>query len=546
MIAQAGGLTYSLPQRQFAQQQAQPALPEAQQQEGTPFDIPMGEDLAYVENLTNNYYTSYGRLKDFTETMWKDYGVDVTKPDFTQPGGGLMHDTFLRMDADLRMAANDLAQQKKRTEEMAKLEAQGKVVRGMLPTGEVYDPTRMLERQFVDAQGRPVSAYVSTDLEDRTLKAIERANQEYYTTGDAAAANAAIQPIRNEYTRLIKENPYQAEYYQKQLNAIMDAQRKFSAGMLTAESKAKFATQGEQVKYLTMARKIANDWKGNWTQGVTYEYDPILKEQVAVVTPEAGLMLGKATVDGKEVDKIVKKYVKGSAGAVYAVFDNPKIPRERLDTMTTDEAVTAVLSKNPKFGGEKAVNYLNQFRGTEGTYDAADLYPDQQEYQQIVTQAQETTKDLPIKQQTLTKIKERVKLKMPTKAPFFLPDKSVSIKSLLADYPEISKMIPDARIETEKDGYKFTDSKGFKNITGLESGSNKIYSEDEIIDFLAKFVGEAVNLESPATTGTQTGTTKKSITAAQFSAAVKKYGLTDQQDIDTYRKELESKGYTIQ
>lgn len=544
MIAQAGGLTYRLPQRQFAQQ-AQPAMQQQvaqQQQEGSPFDIPMGEDLAYVENLTNNYYTSYGRLKDFTETMWKDYGIDVTKPDFAQPGGGLMHDTFLRMDADLRMAANDLAQQKKRTEEMAKLEAQGKVVRGMLPTGEVYDPTRMLERQFVDAQGRPVSAYVSTDLEDRTLKAIERANQEYYTTGDAAAANAAIQPIRDEYARLIKENPYQAEYYQKQLNAIMDAQRKFSSGMLTADSKAKFATQGEQAKYLTMARKIANDWKGNWTQGVTYEYDPILKEQVAVVTPEASLMLGKATVDGKdEVDKIVKKYIRGSNGAVYAVFDNPKIPRERLDTMTTDEAVTTVLSKNPKFGGEKAVTYLNQFRGTEGTYDITDLYERPEEYQQIVQQAQETTKDLPAKQQTLANIKERVKLRMPTKAPFFLPDRPVSIKSLLADYPEISKMIPDARIETEKDGYKFTDSKGFKNITGLESGSNKIYSEDEIIDFLAKFVGEAVNLEAPAQ-----GAAKKTITQAQFEKAAKAEGAITPADIAEYRKQVEAQGFTIQ
>lgn len=500
MIAQAGGLTYRLPQRQqFAQQPQQEQMQQARPQQGSPFDIPMGEDVAYVENLTNNYYNAYGRLKDFTETMWKDYGVDVTKPDFSQPGGGLMHEAFMKMDADLRMTANDLAQQKKRTEEMAKLEAQGKVVRGMLPTGEVYDPTRMLERQFVDAQGRPVSAYVSTDLEDRTLKAIERANQEYYTTGDANAANAAIKPIKDEYTRLIKENPYQAEYYQKQLNAIMDAQRKFSSAMLTADSKAKFATQGEQAKYLTMARKIANDWKGNWTQGVTYEYDPVLKEQVTVVTPESGLMLGKATVDGKEVDKIVKKYVKGSDGAVYAVFDNPKIPRDRLDTMTTDEAVTTVLSKNSKFGGEKAVNYLNQFRGTEGTYDAADLYPDQQEYQQIVTQAQAIRKDLPAIQEALASVKANISKRMPVSGQLgmsFLWDTPINIKDLLADYPEIASKIPTAKIEPEGDGYIFKDSKGFKAITGLDSGSNKIYSEDEIISFLADYIGEAVNLES--------------------------------------------------
>lgn len=533
MIAQAGGLTYNLPQRQFAQQQAQPVMQqEAQPQGGSPFDIPMGDDLAFVENLTNNYYTSYGRLKDFTETMWKDYGVDVTKPDFTQPGGGLMHDTFLRMDADLRMAANDLAQEKKIREEQRRAVLEGRAV---------YAPGYQEEAQLARTLA-PMQRVIPTNLLPDVEEAVRGvSNKQYNTPQEAQRAFATLKPLIDKYTALVQTDPTNAPFYQRQIDALR--QPTYSLPDFAFRQTARqLATSQEQSNYLTMAKKIANDWKGNWTEGVTYEYDPILKEQVAVVVPETGLMLGKATVDGKkEVDKIVKRYVKGSDGAVYAEFDNPKIPRERLDTKTTDEAVTTVISRNPKFGGEKAINFLNQFRGTAGTYDITDLYERPEEYQQIVQQAQETTKDLPAKQQTLANIKERVKLRMPTKAPFFLPDRPVNIKSLLADYPEISKMIPDARIETEKDGYKFTDSKGFKNITGLESGSNKIYSEDEIIDFLAKFVGEAVNLEAPAQ-----GAAKKTITQAQFEKAAKAEGAITPADIAEYRKQVEAQGFTIQ
>lgn len=490
MIAEAGGLTYRLPQRQqFAQQPQQP-MEQVPQQQRSPFDIPMGEDVAYVENLTNNYYNAYGRLKDFTETMWKDYGVDVTKPDFSQPGGGLMHEAFQKMDADLRMTANDLAQERKIREEQRKAVLEGRAV---------YAPGYREEAQLartLQPQERVIPTNLLPDV-DEAIKGVS--NRVYNTPQEAQRAFATLQPLITKYQNLVQSDPANAQFYQRQIDALR--QPTYSLPDVSFREGAKAAASAqEQSNYLTMARKIANDWKGNWTEGITYQYDPVLKEQVTVVVPETGLMLGKSTVDGKnEVDKIVKRYIKGSDGAVYAEFDNPKIPRERLDNKTADEAVTTVISRNPKFGGEKAINFLNQLRGTAGTYDAADLYPDQQEYQQIVTQAQAIRKDLPAIQEALASVKANISKRMPVSGQLgmsFLWDTPINIKDLLADYPEIASKIPTAKIEPEGDGYIFKDSKGFKAITGLDSGSNKIYSEDEIIGFLANYVGEAVNLES--------------------------------------------------
>lgn len=500
MIAQAGGLTYRLPQRQqFAQPQPEQQM--QPQQQGSPFGTPAGDDLAYVEDLTNNYYNAYGRLKDFTETMWKDYGVDVTKPDFAQPGGGLMHQAFTKMDADLRMTANDLVQERKIREEQRKAVLEGKAV---------YAPGYQEEAQLARTL-QPEQRVIPTNLlpdVDEAIKGVS--NRVYNTPQEAQRAFATLQPLITKYQNLVKSDPANAQFYQRQIDAL----RQPTYSLPDVSFRPSSGTSKEQQNYLTMARKIANDWKGNWTEGVSYKYDPELKQQVAFIEPEGGLMMGKATIGKNEVDKIIKRYIKTPAGAIYAEFDNPKIPRERLDTKSSDEAVTTIMTRNPAaFGGQEGVNFLNQFRGTAGTYDVTNLYPDQKEYQQLAQQAKETTIDLPARQEALASVKSNISSRMPVKRAWFLPDKPINIKDLLADYPEIASKIPDAMIEAEGDGYMFTDSDGFKAITGLDSGSNNTYSKDEIIGFLANYVGEAVNLESAgdykfwkaAQTETQTG-----------------------------------------
>lgn len=374
MIAAAGGQTYAIP---YPKQRAQPEQAMPQQPEQSPWQTPMGEDLAYVENLTSNYYNAYGTLKDFTTTMWKDYGVDVTKPDFSQPGGGDLHQAYLAMDAELRMTANDLAQQRKSTEEKDKLQAQGKLVRGTYidpATGKTvsYDPTKELERQF-GPEGQNVSPYVSTELNDTTLKAIEKAQQTYYDTGDVNAANESLQPIKDEYARLMQDDPYNKEYYQRQLKAIMNATKTTPAIAFRPPS----ARSGQVQTIADISNKIVKDNTGfGWTpERVKYKY--IDGKTVPTITPEQQTSHGKTTIvtrdpSGKEkkedVEKIVAFYYMKD-GAVYAryagVLASPTYD-ERTDNKLASEQVNQFFENNPKYGSTAlASEAMSPYRTSE-------------------------------------------------------------------------------------------------------------------------------------------------------------------------------------
>lgn len=491
MIGQAAGEAFIFPQQQVARPTQAPMQEDPEQ--GSPFAVePPKDRLGYVEGLTSNYYNAYGRMRDYVENMWKDYGLDVTKPDFTQPGGGLLHQAYQGMEAELRMTANDLSEERAIQEEERKAYTEGKVTRGAQ-----YQPGQQLARTLQQEQ-----RVTPTELLPDVLQAVESvSNRVYNTPGEAQRAFATLEPLKKRYEDLKVSDPRNAAFYQRQIDALR--MPTYSAPDRTFPTTPR---TGEQNYYLTMAKKIANEWKGNWPTVEQTTYNPTLKKQVAVVVPESGLTFGKTTINGKTVDKIPKQYIKDENGAVYAEFTNPDIPLERLDTKTTDEAVTTIFSNNPKYGGERGIGFLNSLRGETGTFDVVDLYDKPQEYEQIRETGKASTQDLLAKQKALSLVREKIRKRMPTSG--FWSDKPVSIKSLLADYPEIANKIPNAQIETEGKGYKF--NSGYQELTGKKAVSGSIFSEDEIINLISDFVGEAVNLESTSKIGTQTGASKSS------------------------------------
>ena len=374
MIAAAGGQTYAIP---YPKQRAQPEQAMPQQPEQSPWQTPMGEDLAYVENLTSNYYNAYGTLKDFTTTMWKDYGVDVTKPDFSQAGGGDLHQAYLAMDAELRMTANDLSQQKKSTEERDKLQAQGKLVRGTYvdsATGKTisYDPTKELERQF-GPEGQKISPYVSTELNDTTLKAIEKAQQTYYDTGDVEEANRSLQPIKEEYARLMEDDPYNKEYYQRQLKAIMKATKTTPAIAFRPPSGT------PPTDYTTLYKEIVSNAQGAWQGGYTTGER---EGQAVAIRAGNGMNYGKVQIveNGKkqEYEAIAENYVRYPDGKVYVEFTNKKIEPQRIDNLSADKVIIPLLQNNA-LGGKESLEYFleNYQKSPSGTVDVTQIIPSQ-------------------------------------------------------------------------------------------------------------------------------------------------------------------------
>lgn len=99
-----GGYGYTMTPRKIGVPQQEQQV---QQQQ-----TPLRDDLATVEELTDNYYNAYQTMKDYVSEMAKEYNVDVTKPSFKERGGGLLHQGYQKFEAALQMAANDLAQYK--------------------------------------------------------------------------------------------------------------------------------------------------------------------------------------------------------------------------------------------------------------------------------------------------------------------------------------------------------------------------------------------------------------------------------------------------
>ena len=104
-LASALGQTFNMPQeRQLQGSQAQ-----AQQQQaggsvlGSP---PTG--LENVDQTTQAFYDKWGELESFASDMKLQYGIDVTRPDFSTSEGMEAHKMYQKALADLRYQGNRL------------------------------------------------------------------------------------------------------------------------------------------------------------------------------------------------------------------------------------------------------------------------------------------------------------------------------------------------------------------------------------------------------------------------------------------------------
>lgn len=152
---QSSPLAYELPEQRYLAQS--PPQGPAQQGPYQPALPVQGTDnpLAEVEGLTDAYYDTYGKLKAYTSSMWKDYGIDVTQPNIDQPGGGVPFKSYQKLEAALMSTANRLSNRQKEITQMRPYEATGQVTQpkpgqyetqALLP--EVQDILKKLDGPF--------------------------------------------------------------------------------------------------------------------------------------------------------------------------------------------------------------------------------------------------------------------------------------------------------------------------------------------------------------------------------------------------------------
>lgn len=176
-IGQSTGLNYEInpfiPQ-QAAQAPGQPSVG-AYQPPGLPDD-----PLAVKEGYTEDLFGNYALLKSFAEDMARK-GIDVFQPDYSQPGGGLPFQTYMKLDAGVRYASNKLRNEQKFQEDYQKLAMENKA---RLAPG--FDQSKEFFTDNPDAVVSTQPTYAERSLNERTA-------QTYETKGATKEINDQVQ-----------------------------------------------------------------------------------------------------------------------------------------------------------------------------------------------------------------------------------------------------------------------------------------------------------------------------------------------------------------
>lgn len=68
----------------------------------------VSKGLQMVDGVTEDFYTDLSNLKSFVGTMYRNYNIDVTKPDLTNPDAVKAHQLYLKASSSIMNRANSL------------------------------------------------------------------------------------------------------------------------------------------------------------------------------------------------------------------------------------------------------------------------------------------------------------------------------------------------------------------------------------------------------------------------------------------------------
>ncbi len=310
-------------------------------QPNLPLQAP-AQNLADVEGQTSAYYDTWGKLQSYAQGMQKEYGLDVTKPDFTQPGGGLPFQTYQKLSGSLMTVANRLGNRLKEQQAAAPYKHTGQV------TGE----------------GTKEDPYISTHLVPELEAAQKKAQDDFYTSGDARRAyDANIKPIEEELAaKASSGDPFWQRQYEvaKKLRTTFQTHPSYFRNEFD-EQKRKLKAAAGATREIGVAKKLTAEAQGFWHPG-SYEIKHEDGQAVAYKPAEQGLKGGVYQYQDdngniKTTAKMVDGWKRTPDGQTYMLFksaDGTELPPEekqlRVDNMTGDQLVQTLQQHNTKLG----------------------------------------------------------------------------------------------------------------------------------------------------------------------------------------------------
>lgn len=334
---------YYLPNNRYIGQQpvATEAAPIAAGQLALP---DLNDSYANIQGTTDEFINTVGQLKSYTHALAKQ-GIDVTTPDFTQPGGGQPYRTFQELSAKAMMTGSDLKQRMKENQAIN----QGVLEGTVLGHGDYEDSAL-----GTSIQDRAVST--------RLLPEVQQASNALVRTYDtkAGALRATQQykaPLVAKLTAAMQSDPQNAAFYQRQIDALPDATYEPPQYNPNSYGGGKKNNSGA-----ILIKEITNIAQGRWKPGdfsktVDENGDPIYVNKA-----RNGQTYGDYTYTSgsgskkqeKKVKRVIDRWVKKSDGSVWLEFKQAEnghdIPPERVDETNSGSIASGFFSNVTSYG----------------------------------------------------------------------------------------------------------------------------------------------------------------------------------------------------
>jgi len=294
--------------------------------------------LANRSKLTQDVYENMSILRNYAQELAKK-GIDVTKPDFTQEGGGPEHLAYLKLDAAVKHATNALKNEYLAEQQLRPLEAEGKI----------------RFNQGVDRSGNymqnPENYYSTAPLEN-VKEANIRGRENSYTPQDQARINAVIAREAEQIDEQVRQGYLSKEAGNLQKSYLVNNAYTTPASAFSDSGRG----SGKNDFQIGLLRKYTNLSQGVWNPG-TYTKKVIDGKVYLINEDGRGDSVGKyqAGVDsnGNPVikDKIVKWWrLDPATNQVEIEFTDNKIPSEIVSNKSGDAVTRDFVSSNPKYG----------------------------------------------------------------------------------------------------------------------------------------------------------------------------------------------------
>lgn len=280
------------------------------------------EGLQYTDELTKEYYDKFMGIRSLVDNAWKNYGIDVTKPDMSKEGAMDLHRLYQKAVADVMYTGDILKNSQEQLGKMNKgaIEGKGQFREGFDPSAQPVSTMDQRE-MFTGMEDSPVVE----GAKQTSQYPIKNQPQYQKSLGQWQEGVNAIQE------RIVQE-PQNAEYWKMQLEKMQQLQprREYNPAELSAQkSAAGIGEEQEATPFTSMAQKLA-DISNFSAEG----FDPV------GIDPETGeVEMGVSAFSGDKLGKY---------------NDRAGVSRDRIiETVTAD----------PKTGKVK-VKFSNE--GTEG------------------------------------------------------------------------------------------------------------------------------------------------------------------------------------